>query len=194
MVLGYVWCGLILVSAISALITGTPTDWTAALLDGAGEGLRVTVSIAGSLCLWAGLGNLIQAVGISDRLAAILRPVLCRLYPSAQHDTILQGQISANFCANLLGLGNAATPMGIHAVRRMTDPNDPHTATDEMCRLVVMNTASVQLLPTTVAALRQNAGCATPFDILPCVWLASILSVCAGLGMAWILKQRWRHV
>ena len=104
----------------------------------------------------------------------------------------LANDLSANICANILGLGNAATPMGIRAAGRLRDPGDPTLATDELCRLVVMNTASIQLLPTTVAALRRTAGCAAPFDILPCVWVSSILSVSAGLMAAWALGRIWR--
>jgi len=94
--------------------------------------------------------------------------------------------------ANLLGLGNAATPMGIRAAGRLRDPKEPDKATDGLCRLVVMNTASIQLLPTTVAAVRQSAGCATPFDILPCVWISSVLSVSAGLLAATLMGRVWR--
>jgi spore maturation protein A len=102
--------------------------------------------------------------------------------------------LSANVCANLLGLGNAATPMGIRAVKRLRNPEHPTLATDGMCRLVVMNTASIQLLPTTVAAVRAGAGCAAPFDILPCVWISSILSVTAGLGATFALEKVWKDV
>lgn len=194
MVMGHVWCGLILLSVASALYTGSGAGWTAALMDGAGEGLKVTLSIAGPLCLWSGLGRLMQAVGAAGSLAKALGPILERLYPTAKADPLLREYISANFCANLLGLGNAATPMGIQAVRRMKDPAHPHRATDQMCRLVVMNTASVQLLPTTVAALRQSAGAAAPFDLLPCVWASSLFSVCAGLLAAFLLKRWWQDV
>ena len=90
-----------------------------------------------------------------------------------------------------LGLGNAATPLGIQAVRRMRQGEDDH-ATDEMCLLIVCNTASIQLIPTTVAAVRSGAGCATPFDILPAVWLASVLSVTAGICAAKVLRRVWR--
>ena len=119
-------------------------------------------------------------------------PILSRLFPQFREDRELAGQLSANVTANLLGLGNAATPAGIRAAGRLRDPRDPARATDALCRLVVMNTASIQLLPTTVAAVRQSAGCATPFDILPCVWVSSILSVTAGLAAAKIMGRFWR--
>jgi spore maturation protein A len=99
--------------------------------------------------------------------------------------------LSANFSANLLGLGNAATPLGIRAARRMAQGCDG-TASNELCRLVVLNTASIQLLPTTVASVRAACGSAAPFDILPAVWLASILSVAAGLLASRLLQALWR--
>ena len=99
--------------------------------------------------------------------------------------------VSANVSANLLGLGNAATPLGIRAARRMARGTDG-TADDELCRLVVLNTASLQLLPTTVAGVRAACGCRTPFDILPAVWLSSAISVTAGLLAARLLQRVWR--
>ena len=154
--------------------------------------MELCVGLAGSLALWSGLGKLMERMGMTDALAKLLSPVLGWLFPQSRTDPELAGQLSANVTANLLGLGNAATPMGIRAAGRLRDPGDPSLATDSLCRLVVMNTASIQLLPTTVAALRRTAGCASPFDILPCVWISSILSVSAGLLAAWSLGRVWR--
>ena len=101
--------------------------------------------------------------------------------------------ISANVSANLLGLGNAATPLGIEAARRMHEKSGKKgMASDEMCMLVVCNTASIQLIPTTVASVRLAAGCAAPFDILPAVWLASAISVCTGIGAVKLFGRVWR--
>ena len=100
--------------------------------------------------------------------------------------------ISANVSANLLGLGNAATPLGMEAARLMSR-RSPGVASDGLCMLVVCNTASIQLIPTTVAGVRAAAGCATPFDILPAVWLASALSVSVGITAAWLLGKVWRR-
>ncbi len=194
MILSYVWCGFILVSAFFILLTGSGPEATKAIIDGAGEGVQISIAIAGPMCLWAGIGNLMNAIGATERLSKLFSPVLRLVYPSAQHDPVLAGNLSANFCANLLGLGNAATPMGIRAAQRLKSASAPKIATDEMCRLVVMNTASIQLLPTTVAALRQNAGAQSPFDIIPCVWATSILSVSAGLCAAFVLKRWWSDV
>jgi spore maturation protein A len=105
----------------------------------------------------------------------------------------LSGYISANVCANVLGLGNAATPMGIQAARRLAEHTQNGVASDELCRLVVLNTASIQLIPATVGALRTSYGCATPFDILPAVWVSSLCAASLGLAAAWALGKVWRH-
>ena len=124
-------------------------------------------------------------------VASITGPLLRRLLPNASRDEETLAAVSANVSANLLGLGNAATPLGIQAARRMAR-SCGGTASDELCRLVVLNTASIQLLPTTVAAVRSAQGCAAPLDILPAVWLSSVLSVTAGLLAARLLQRVWR--
>ena len=120
-----------------------------------------------------------------------MKPLLQHLFPSSRDDSALAGSLSGNLCANLLGLGNAATPMGIDAVRRMAHGDT--VATDEMCRLIVLNTASIQLIPANVAAVRGSLGCAAPFDILPAVWVSSLLSAGSGVLMAVFLGKLWRH-
>ena len=134
-----------------------------------------------------------ERTGLTTMLSKLLQPLLSRLFPSTRTDPQARSYLSANICANIMGLGNAATPMGIQAARRLIDPSRPGIATDELCRLIVLNTASIQLIPANVAAVRSGLGCATPFDILPAVWITSLSS--AGLGMlcAWGLGKVWRH-
>lgn len=193
MVMSYFWTACAVISALFAALYGKGSGVSSALMDGATQGIQLAITIAGPLSLWSGIGNLMNRSGITGVLSRALSPVLGRLYPSSRKDPELAQFLSANVCANLLGLGNAATPMGIQAVKRLQNPGKPDLATDEMCRLVVMNTASIQLLPTTVAAVRQSLGCQAPFDILPCVWISSILSVSAGLLAAFLLGRIWNH-
>jgi spore maturation protein A len=192
MFMSWFWGICVVTAACFALFRGTGAETGAALLSGAGSAAELCVAMAGSLALWSGLGKLMERTGLTTLLAGLLSPILGLLYPASRTDPELAGQLGANVTANLLGLGNAATPMGIRAAGRLRDPADPARATDSLCRLVVMNTASIQLLPTTVATLRRAAGCETPFDILPCVWVSSILSVTAGLLAAWALGRVWR--
>ena len=192
MFLSWFWVGVMLCGALFSIVTGSGAETASALTDGAVQAVQLCVSMAGPLALWAGLGKLMDRVGLTGVLARCLCPVLSRLFPSFRRDPELARHLSGNVTANLLGLGNAATPMGIRAAGRLRDPNDPTRATDQLCRLVVMNTASIQLLPTTVAAVRQSAGSLSPFDILPCVWVSSILSVSAGLAAAYLFGRVWR--
>ena len=193
MLMSWIWTGLILVSVLSAVILGTGSELAAAVPQGAQAGITLAISIAGSLCLWTGVGNLMEKAGISGTLSRLFSPVLTRIFPAAKKDSILAQKLSANVCANFLGLGNAATPMGIQAVRRMVRPERPDLATDEMCRLIVLNTASIQLIPANVAAVRVSLGCSTPFDILPAVWFTSVCSAGLGLCAAWVLGKVWKH-
>ena len=133
-----------------------------------------------------------RVCGLTDGLARAFRPLMRRLLPEASRDSETLAAVSANVSANLLGLGNAATPLGIQAARRMAR-GCGGVASDELCRLVVLNTASIQLLPATIASVRAAAGCRTPFDILPAVWFSSVLSVAAGLTAAWLLALAGRR-
>lgn len=193
MVMSWIWTGLILLSLISALILDRNTALAAATVQGAQTGITLAISMAGSICLWSGVGNLMDKIGMTGMLARLLRPVLNRLFPTTRTDPILSRDLSANICANILGLGNAATPMGIRAARRMVHPQKPGIATDELCRLIVLNTASIQLIPANVAAIRLSAGCQSPYDILPAVWLTSIFSAGIGLTAAWLMGKLWKH-
>lgn len=188
MVMSWIWTGLVLVSVVFSLFTGQGQALATSVLQGSQAGVTLAISLAGSICLWTGIGNVMTQTGITGRLARFLRPVLHRLFPSARTDPALAGDLSANICANLLGLGNAATPMGISAARRMKRDN---TATDELCRLIVLNTASIQLIPANVAAVRSSLGCISPFDILPAVWITSFCSAALGLTAAWLLGKVW---
>lgn len=192
MAMSFLWTGMLLLSLVTALLTGQGQMLGAAAMEGAQKAVTVSLSLAGPLLLWSGFGELMRRSGLSAALTGLLRPVLSRLFPAAFRDAEAGDCISANVTANLLGLGNAATPMGIAAVKRMKELSGRETASDEMCRLIVLNTASVQLLPTTVASLRAAAGAGQPFDILPAVWLTSACSVSAGLLCARLLQGRSR--
>ena len=191
MAMAVIWTGMVVVSIVCALATGRGPDVAAAAMEGAGAAVALCLSKAGVLCLWMGVMEIMKRSGLSGGLSRLLRPILRRLYPSFARDREVMDSISANVSANLLGLGNAATPLGIQAARQMSR-RTPGVASDALCMLVVCNTASIQLIPTTVASVRLAAGCAAPFDILPAVWLASALSVCAGIAAVKVLGRVWR--
>ena len=191
MAMSYFLTAFFLLALIFGGAGGRLTEISAAAMEGAGAAVELCLSMAGSICLWSGVMTLMDRCGLSEKLAKLLRPVLRRILPQASRDRETMAALSANVSANLLGLGNAATPLGIRAATRMA-AGCGGVASDELCRLVVLNTASIQLLPTTVAAVRSAYGCAAPFDILPAVWLSSLLSVTAGLLAARGLQALWR--
>lgn len=193
MVMSWIWCILICISILFAILLGRGADIAAAIPAGAQTAVTLSVSMAGAVCLWTGVGRLMEKAGFTRKLSVLLSPLLSRIFPSTKKDPDLAGALSANICANLLGLGNAATPMGIRAVKRLKSRDDPALATDEMCRLVVLNTASIQLIPSTVAAIRSGLGCPAPFDILPAVWITSICSAAGGLLTAFWMGKIFSH-
>lgn len=189
MVMGAIWLGMILLSVGAAFWSGSAGGLTPAALEGASAAITLCISLAGALCLWSGLSKVMERAGLTEKLGKLMRPLFRRLFPQTSKDEIALGCLTANVSANLLGLGSAATPMGVAAVKRMQTLAGGTEATDEMCWLIVMNTASIQLLPTTVAAVRAAAGAASPFDILPAVWLTSVCSVVAGLLAAFLFGR-----
>ena len=193
MVMSWVYTGILTTSFFFAIITGKGAELAAAVPAGAQSGISLAISISGSICLWTGVGALMERNGMTDKLSTLLSPFLKRVFPSTKKDPALAKDLSANICANYLGLGNAATPMGIKAVKRLKSQRDPTVATDEMCRLIVLNTASIQLIPANVAAIRTSLGCSAPFDILPAVWVTSFCSAGVGVTAAWLMRKVLRH-
>ena len=191
MVMSWVWTGMVAVSLLAAMFLGNGGALSAAIPKGAQEGVMLAVSLAGSICLWSGVGKLMEKAGLTEALSKLLWPLLKRVFPSCQKDTHLKNCLSANICANFLGLGNAATPMGIQAAQCLARGQNG-IACDELCRLIVLNTASIQLIPATVAAVRAGLGCSAPFDILPAVWVTSLCSAGLGVTAAWLLGKVWK--
>ena len=173
MAISWIWAGMVILSLFCGLYTGNLDDVASAALNGAQSAVELSFSMAGVLCLWSGVMEVLNACGLSQKIAGCFHPLLHRLLPQASQDSETLAAVSANVSANLLGLGNAATPLGIQAACRMAR-GCGGTASDELCLLVVLNTASIQLLPTTVASIRSAYGSAAPFDILPAVWVSSL--------------------
>lgn len=190
MVMSWIFAIILMLSVIASAVLGNGSALASAVPKGAQAGLELAISLAGSICLWSGVGKLMEKAGLTAILSRLFSPLLRRIFPSFQNDPVFAGYLTANVCANFLGLGNAATPMGIQAARRLCKGSD--TANDELCRLIVLNTASIQLIPANVAAIRSQLGCASPFDILPAVWVTSVLSAGMGLMAAKVLGRLWK--
>ena len=192
MTMSWIWTGMVVLSLVCGVCTGRVEAVAGAAMEGAGQGLELCLGIGGMLCLWSGVMELLGRCGLTGKLAKLLEPLLGRLFRESGKDRQTREAIAANFAANLLGLGNAATPLGLKAIARMHREGESR-AGDDMCTLVVCNAASLQLIPTTVAAIRLAEGCAAPFDILPAVWGTSAVALCVGLGMCRVLRRVWRE-
>ena len=181
---------ILLLSTLFALFFGTSGETGSSLFEGAGKAVEFSLSIGGGICLWSAVMELMERCGTASAISKALRPLLVRLFPQAAKDRETLDALSQNVSANLLGLGNAATPAGIRAAKGMAGLGKK--AEDELCLLVVLNTASIQLIPSTIAAVRASQGAVSAFDITPAVWISSLVSVCAGLGAAAVLRRLWR--
>ncbi len=188
MAMTWLWTGMVAASLLFGAATGNLGALGGAALEGARSAVELCVTMAGVMCLWTGVMEVMEQSGLSALLARGFRPLLRRLMPCASRDPETLSAVAANLSANMLGLGNAATPLGIRASRLMARGSGG-TASDDLCLFVVLNTASIQLFPTTVAGVRAALGASSPFDILPAVWLASGVAVVAGAGMAKLLAR-----
>ena len=188
-----IFAGIILFSFVFAALTGRMPQLSEAAMGQAGEAVTLVLSLTGMLCLWSGLMKIAQESGLTELLSRLLAPVTKRLFKGLRPNGEAVNAITMNLIANFLGLGNAATPLGIRAMCEMAkEQRADGAATNDMAMFVVVNTASIQLIPATTAMLRMQAGSAAPLDILPATWIASVGSVAVGIVLAGLLAPLWR--
>lgn len=162
---------------VYGLINGKAAEMSSAILDKAGEAVTLAISLCGIMCFWCGLMRVAEKAGLVKRIAALLSPLLRILFRGLKKGSRAAELIALNLTANVLGLGNASTPLGISAMQALAEEERADgIATDNMIMLTVLNTASLQIIPTTAAALRAAFGAAQPMEILPCVWIVSLYS------------------
>lgn len=186
-----IWVGMIVLSLFCAVFTGKVEQLSLSAAEGADKAVNLLISMTGSMCLWCGLMKIADRSGATKLLSGALSPVIARLMPDVKKDSAAMGAVSANITANFLGLGNAATPLGIIAIKELNKINrlnDEPSAS--MIIFVVINTASVQLIPATIAALRQAAGSTSPYSILPYVWISSALALIGGLCVTKFMQTK----
>ncbi|MBQ8431439.1 MAG: spore maturation protein A [Clostridia bacterium] len=180
--LGKIFGILCLLSLLAGILNGNAPQLGSAVLDGAGQAVEVLLSLGGMLCFWGGMMNVWKEAGAIQGLSRLLSPLLRRIFPVAAAKGEGLEEISANLSANLLGMGNAATPMGLAAMEKLQRQNPhPEKASAEQITLVVMNTAAFSLLPTNLLALRRAAGSASPYAVMGPIWIASL--VCTLLAI-----------
>ncbi len=188
--MNYIWAGMIILSLVFSLITGRGPELSRAVTEGADEAVGLLIGIVGIMCFWSGLMEIAKRSGMCDLLAKLFAPILKFLFPDIDSDSPSMKYMSLNISANLLGLGSAATPFGLKAMEELQKINPIHDrASDNMLLFVVMNTASLQLIPTTISAYRSNYGSTSPFDILPCVWVSSVCALGVGLVVAKVFSH-----
>lgn len=185
-----IWGGMMLAAVVFGLATGRMAEVSSAAIQGAEGAVTLLLAMVGMMCFWSGMMNILQASGAAAAVARLIRPLLRPLFGRVAEDREASELIAANITANLLGLNNAATPIGIRAARRIHElSGGGDRASNALIVLVVLNSASLQLIPTTVAAVRASLGAARPYDILPAVWIASACSVAAGIAAAKLLGR-----
>lgn len=192
--LNYIWMGMLVVGFITGILNGRIEEVTQAAFTSAGRAVELSIGLLGILCLWSGLMNISEKSGLIRAVAWLARPVLRLLFPQIAKNNRALGAIVMNLAANFLGLGNAATPLGIRAMAELQKANGKsETASDSMCMFLVLNTSMIQLIPTTVIALRSDAGSAAPSEITACVWGASICAALMGIIMVKLLSKAGRN-
>lgn len=189
--LNAIWVGIMLLSIAAGIATGNLEKVTNALLGGGEEAVKLSIALCGAICFWSGIMRVAEKGGLTRLLARVMSPLMRILFPGLELSGTACWAILMNIAANFLGLGNAATPLGIRAMGELSKINrDEGTASNHMITFVALNTASIQLLPTTVAALRLKHGSASPLDILPAVWVASLLSAAVAVTLSRLLAVK----
>lgn len=180
--LNYVWAFMIIISFLSAIFTGRIQEVSNAVFSGALDSINFLISITGMMAFWTGIMKIADKGGITSAFAKFFYPVMKRLFPSCKENSLAIKSICMNITANLLGLGNAATPMGIKAMKELQKQNpSSHIASKDMIMFVVINTASIQLIPTMMSIIRKNHGALYPLDIMPATWITSFLALVFGI-------------
>lgn len=184
-------------AVVCGICTGRLAEVSAAVLDGAGSAVTLAISLCGIMCLWSGLMRVAEECGAVRVMSAFLSPLVNLLFRGLEKGGRAAQLISMNLSANILGLGNATTPLGIQAmeaIKQEEDEPEGAPASDNMIMLTVLNTASLQLVPATAAALRSARGAERPMDILPCVWIVSayslIVAISAAKLLAWLSRRK----
>lgn len=191
--MNYIWAGLILIAVLFGALTGRIDLVSQAALSEGKNAIELMITLAGTICMWNGLMKIAQESKLTKALAKFLSPITGFLFENTKKDSKAMEAVTMNLTANLLGLGNAATPLGLIAMKELDKENKHRNfASNNMIVFVMLNTASLQLIPTTMAALRLAHGSQDPFDILPCTWIASACSLICGVTIAKILNKMTR--
>lgn len=188
--LNYIWFAMLIIGFVVGIMNGRVSEVTQAVVDSSKSAVEISIGLLGVMCLWTGLMEVAEKSGIIRGIAKAVRPVMKFLFPGIPKEHPAGGAIVMNLVANFLGLGNAATPLGIKAINELQKLNpNKDTATNEMSMFLVLNTACIQFIPATIIALRSAAGSKNPTEIIGTIWVASISACMAGIIAAKILSS-----
>ena len=181
--LNFIWPVFIIISYIYSVFSGHIDDINNSIFDSCKSAVELTITFFGTITLWCGIMKISRDSSLSQKLAKLLSPIIRFLFPDIKKDSSTYNEISLNIVANLLGLGNAATPLGLKAMSSLQEQNpNKNTLSNSMAMLILLNTASLQLIPTTVIAIRSSLNSANPTSIIVPVWLSTICAAIAGVS------------
>ena len=190
--LNIIWPIFIIISYIYAILTGRVNEINNSVFESCGSAVKLTITFLGTMCLWSGIMQIAKKTTLIDKLTNFLNPIMKILFPEIQKQNPVHKEISMNMVANILGLGNAATPLGLKAMKTMQKENPKKdTLTNSMAMFIIINTASIQIIPTTVIAIRSSLGSTNPTSIIIPVWIATICAAFAGIIAAKILMKKY---
>lgn len=188
--MNYIWAIMILFSFVSAIFNGGMQSLSDAVISGGQSAIDLCISLTGMMCLWGGIMNVAQQSGFTVLISRILSPVFRVLFKNVKKNSDTAQAVSMNVTANLLGLGNAATPLGLEAIKRMQKDNfNKNVATNDMATFVVMNSSAMRIIPTTVAMMRSKYNSLSPMEIMPATWVCTAMSLTVGICVSKILGK-----
>jgi len=192
--MNYIWCAIMLVSLIAGIAGGRIEETVNAGINAAQNTVTTTLAFAGIMCMWSGIMKIADKSGMTDIIGKILSPVTGLLFPKLKGESSAMRYITMNITANMLGMGNAATPLGLSAMRELDVLNGRKSfASEEMCVFAVLNTASFQLIPATIMALRMAAGSQNPSEIVLPIWIVSLFSLFCAVTAVRIMLRAGRR-
>lgn len=181
--LNFVWPIFIIISFVYAIFSGNLDSLNSSIFSSTEEAVKLCLSLLGTMCLWNGIMQIANQTSVVTKLTKLLKPLMRLLFPEIEENSPVYQEISMNMIANILGLGNAATPLGLKAMKSLQDQNvDKTVLSNSMATLIVINTASIQIIPTTVIAIRSSLGSQNPTSIIVPVWIATICAAIVGIA------------
>ena len=180
--LNIIWPIFIIISVVYAIATGRVSEVNAGIFESVTEAVNLSITFLGTICLWNGIMEIVKRTSLMGKLTKVLNPFIKIIFPELKYNLKAKSEVSMNIIANILGLGNAATPLGIKAMKTMQEENKKKdTLSNPMAMFIVLNTASLQIIPTNVIAIRMSLNSSNPTEIILPVWGATVIAAAVGI-------------